>query len=109
MEFFVNWVDENFLSDSKTGDTVDTVDTVSLYTVVLPIVVYIYNQYTSDTLDTLSIPMEFLCYIAMVRKTCTCALLEDKKYGISKSQMFWKPKEGARMQLQVPVQLYYYI
>ena len=53
--------------------------------------------------------MEFLCYIAMVRKTCTCALLEDKKYGISKSQMFWKPKEGARMQLQVPVQLYYYI
>ena len=51
--------------------------------------------------------MVFLCYIAMVRKTCTCALLEDKKYGISK--LFWKPTEAARMQLQVPVQLYYYI
>ena len=51
--------------------------------------------------------MEFLYYIAVVRKTCNCALLEDKKYGISKSQMFWKPKEGARM--QVPVQLYYYM
>ena len=29
--------------------------------------------------------MEFLSYIAMVRKTCTCALLEDKKYGIFKT------------------------
>ena len=68
----------------------------------LPIV-YIYTidtvVATLDTFNSYCIPPPH----RDVRKTCTCALLEDKKYGISK--LFWKPKEGARMQLQVPVQL----
>ena len=40
-------------------------------------------------------------YTAMVRKTCTCALLEDKKYGISKSQIGLEAKRSRWIQTSV--------